>query len=140
MRKDLNKFRQKWRSKFSHRNSKPANVNGMSTDEDIANCFSNSFAAAYFDSYVDSSRVSNFLCKLNSVISLDSANGIFDGTTMFDVTPIVHGLNCLKASKSSGIDDLCKENILYAHPSVIIHLKLLFNMICAHGFVPDAFG
>ena len=27
---------------------------------------------------------------------------------------------------------------MYAHPSIIIHLKL-FN-ICTHGFVPDAFG
>ena len=26
---------------------------------------------------------------------------------------------------------------MYAHPCVTIHLKLLFNMICGHGFVPD---
>jgi len=30
--------------------------------------------------------------------------------------------------------------MIYAHPSIIIHLKLLFNMICVHGFVPDNFG
>ena len=29
---------------------------------------------------------------------------------------------------------------MYAHPCVTIHLKLLFNMICGHGFVPDNFG
>ena len=28
----------------------------------------------------------------------------------------------------------------YAHPCVTIHFKLLFNMICEHGFVPDNFG
>jgi hypothetical protein len=32
------------------------------------------------------------------------------------------------------------EHLLHAHPSLIIHLKLLFNLIVAHGFVSDAFG
>jgi len=59
---------------------------------------------------------------------------------LFDVSDIEYGPKSLKSGKSSGIDDLCAENILYAHPSIIIHLKLLFNMICTHGFVPDAFG
>ena len=49
-------------------------------------------------------------------------------------------MNCLKFGKSSGIDDLSKKNIVYAHPSIIIHLKLLFNLITIYGFVPDAFG
>ena len=34
-----------------------------------------------------------------------------------------------------GLDGLTKENVNYSHPSVIVHLKLLFNMICEHGFV-----
>jgi hypothetical protein len=42
--------------------------------------------------------------------------------------------------KASGPDDLAGEHLLYAHPTLIIHLKLLFSLIVAHGFVPDAFG
>ena len=30
----------------------------------------------------------------------------------------------------------CKFSPIFYH----IHLKLLFNMICVHGFVPDNFG
>ena len=47
---------------------------------------------------------------------------------------------CLKSAKASGLDDLCMENILYAQHAVIVHLKILFNLICKHGFIPDAFG
>ena len=36
-------------------------------------------------------------------------------------------LNCIKNGKASGPDGLTKENMIYAHPSIIIHLKLLFN-------------
>ena len=42
--------------------------------------------------------------------------------------------------KPGVLDGLTKENILYSHPAVLVHLKLLFNMICTHGFVPDNFG
>ena len=51
-----------------------------------------------------------------------------------------NSLHSLKLGKSGGIDGLTKENILYSHPAVLVHLKLLFNMICTHGFVPDNFG
>jgi len=49
-------------------------------------------------------------------------------------------LHCLKSGKAAGLDDLCKENVLLAHPSITVHLKFLFNIVCTHGFVPDAFG
>ena len=39
LKKDINRFWQKWNAKFSVRNMKPSNVNGMTSDEDIATCF-----------------------------------------------------------------------------------------------------
>jgi hypothetical protein len=30
--------------------------------------------------------------------------------------------------------------LLYAHPSLIVHLKLLFSVILSHGLAPDSFG
>lgn len=32
------------------------------------------------------------------------------------------------------------EHLVHAHPSLITHLKLLFNLLITHGFAPDAFG
>jgi len=51
--------------------------------------------------------------------------------------------SCVKAlhtGKACGPDDLSAEHLLYAHPSLIVHLKLLFSSIFTHGFVPDSFG
>jgi len=66
--------------------------------------------------------------------------GVYDGSTLFTVIDIEGSLQGLKIGESSGIDDLCKENIICAHPPVIVYLKILFNTLCTHGFVPDAFG
>ena len=60
--------------------------------------------------------------------------------TLFDVSDVENGLNHLKAGKACDFDGISKECIMYSHPIVIIHLKLLFSIICAHGFVPDGFG
>jgi len=39
-----------------------------------------------------------------------------------------------------GPDDLCAEHLLYAHPILIMHLKVLFKLILCHRFVPNSFG
>ena len=68
------------------------------------------------------------------------SEGVYDGSTSFTVTDIEDSMQCLKFGTASGIYDLCKENIINAHPTVIVHLKIRFNIICIQGFVPDAFG
>ena len=40
LRKDMNRFWQKWSAKFNTTKGKPSNINGLSKDEDIASCFS----------------------------------------------------------------------------------------------------
>ena len=37
-------------------------------------------------------------------------------------------------------EDLAAGDLLKAHPSLVIHLKLLFCVICKHGYVSDKFG
>jgi len=59
---------------------------------------------------------------------------------IFNVADIEKGVNALKNNNASGVDGLSNENITNCHPAIIVHLKLLFNMINLHGFVPDAFG
>ena len=46
----------------------------------------------------------------------------------------------LHLGKACGPDSLSAEHLLYAHPSLVVHLKLLFGLIFLHGFVPDDFG
>ena len=135
LRKDMNRFWQKWSAKFNTTKGKPSNINGLSKDEDIASCFSDCFASVYFDSYTDSSRLITCLDNLHTQILSDTTEGIYSGLNLFTVSDIEDSLHCLKSGKAAGLDDLCKENVLFAHPSIIAHLKFLFNIICTHGFV-----
>ena len=48
------------------------------------------------------------------------------------------GIGVHSAGKVCYLRLLCLN--LYAHPSVIFHLKLLFTMMILHGFVLDGFG
>lgn len=140
MQKDMNQFWQKWNSKFSNKHSSPSVINGVSGDRVIADIFCDNFSGVYFDSYKDDSLLVDFMEKLHCKLSKEYESNCFLGSTLFDVVDIEASLNCLKNGKASGPDGLTKENMIYAHPSIIIHLKLLFNMICVHGFVPDNFG
>ena len=47
----------------------------------------------------------------------------------------------LKRGKAAGADSIVSEHtcIIYSHPALIVHLKLLFRMMLLHGYVPDIF-
>ena len=49
-------------------------------------------------------------------------------------------IKSLKLNKAAGLDGISGEYIVHSHPSVVIHLKLLFSMILCHCYVPDGFG
>ena len=54
-------------------------------------------------------------------------------------------LRTLKLGKACGPDDLSTENVIctctsIAHPSLIVHLQILFELIMSHGYVPNSFG
>ena len=46
----------------------------------------------------------------------------------------------LKLGKAAGLDNIVAEHIVHSHPSLVIHIKLLFSMMLNHYYVPDAFG
>ena len=49
-------------------------------------------------------------------------------------------LSNMRKGKACGPDNLCAEHLLYAHPSLLTHLKQLYALILQHGFVPNSFG
>ena len=59
---------------------------------------------------------------------------------VFTVVDIENALLKIKKGKMPGIDRLSAEHLLFAHPSLIVSLKMLFNVMYANGFVPDDFG
>ena len=46
----------------------------------------------------------------------------------------------LALGKACGPDELSVEHILYAHPSIVLALCVLFCMIFVHRYIPAAFG
>jgi len=46
---------------------------------------------------------------------------------------LYRGLKC-------GPDNISTEHLLRPHPSLVMHLKLLFHVMIVHGFVLDGFG
>jgi len=93
----------------------------------------------YFDSYENNVDVA-CLERLQSLAMIEKGSTEHQCRKLIDVCAIEYGLKCLKAGKASGLENLCKENILYAHPIIITYLTNLFNMILMRGFVPDNFG
>ena len=74
----------------------------------------------------------------SNLLSEFSSN--IDTRSVFDVCEMEKILNKLKIGKTCGLDNITKEFVMYSHPAIVLHLKLLFNIMVHHGFVPDSFG
>jgi len=136
LRKDLDKFWKKWSSKFSKRPAVASNIDGFSVDQEIANHLCNSFVDVCFDSYADT----HFNAVVEQHIHNTSDGATNANSNFFSVSDVEFAVKQLKSGKAPGFDGITVENILYSHPAIIVHLKLLFNMIWCHGYVPNDFG
>jgi len=58
--------------------------------------------------------------------------------TVVDVDRVIK--NCLKFGKAAGSDNLSAEQIIYAHPNIVMHLCNFFNLIVKHGYVLAQLG
>ena len=59
---------------------------------------------------------------------------------IIDISVIERCIKLLKLNKDADYDGIVSEHIIYSHPCIVVHLKLLFNMMLSHGYVPDAFS
>jgi len=46
----------------------------------------------------------------------------------------------LNKGKAPGLDDRTPEHIIFAHPILVVLLRLLFRILLKHSIVPDSFG
>jgi len=88
-----------------------------------------SFSDAQSDSYINADQVEDCMQSLKYLISVEQHDTFNKYDSLFDVEDTEKGLSSLKFNKDGGIDSLTKESISYCHPAVLVHLKLLFNMI-----------
>ena len=48
---------------------------------------------------------------------------------LFSVSDIEQAIDSLKVGEASGLDGLSKEHITFSHPAIVIHLKILYNIM-----------
>ena len=124
-----------WHRKFKKKISTSISFSGCSSDNDIADKFADhlGLCKTFYESYRDSDAVENFhhsqLAHQNNVLKPDITVELIDRS--------IHKLHKGKASEP---DELSAEHLLNAHPSLVVHLKLLFSMTFCHEYVPASFG
>jgi hypothetical protein len=127
-------FWKTWHSKFTDRINSNITFPKCSTDNEVANLFAQHFSNCFCDSYSDINSYNDFH---NECLR---ANCDYSFCSNISVELIDNCIRKLHLHKASGPDDLTAENLIHAHPSLIVHLKLLFTLIIMHGYVPNAFG
>jgi hypothetical protein len=131
--KKPNEFWKSWQAKFRKNINSSIVIPGCHSNKDIANAFSCQFRQTFHESNTNVDAVNSFIQEL---ASSDNSCPMPNIT----VEIIDRCMKDLHLGKACGPDDLSVEHLLYAHPSLITHLKLLFSAILFHGVVPDNFG
>jgi len=111
-------------------------INGLTQAESIAKTFKQSLSDSCFDSYCDKSSFDELCIRLHSESEMSDSST----NNVFSVSDIEKALSCLKSGKAARVDNIVKEHLIHSHPALIVHLKLMFNIMSVHGFVPDGFG
>ena len=135
--KDTKNFWQCWNSKLHKKPSCALNVAGQSEPKGIANEFRKFYANTYVNSRHDFAAFNEFQDLLNSP-TMTNDEALSDNYVNTEC--IERCIRQLKLGKAAGLDNIVAEHIVYSHPSLVIHVKLLFTMMLNHYYVPDAFG
>ena len=138
LKKNPTEFWKSWHSKFGKSVCANVVLSGCCNNQDSAEKLANHFRNIYYDSKSDDLAVDSYYNErsLHPLASKESL--ILSYQT--DVELVDQCIRHQHLGKASGPDGLSAEHLVYAHPNLVIHLKHLFSLIFAHGFVPDNFG
>jgi len=103
-------------------------IDGNTAADKIADSFGQYYANIYVNSAEDKRKIEEF--NKHRLYYAGDTNNI-----SVTVENIEQAVNKLSTKKAAGIDGITSEHILYSHPCLIVHLKLLFHMMLLHGYV-----
>ena len=136
--KKIPDFWKVWNVKFKRNVSRQIHFVGCCDDADIANAFANKFSTVYSTNDSGSSDCCDRVYQASP--GDETSKVTHDKLPQYTVELIESVVNRMKLGKACGPDELSAENLRFAHPALFIHLKLLFYVMFAHGYVPDKFG
>ena len=131
------KFWKCWKGYFKGNKNTLNNVtiDGFKKEIDVANVLANNLKNACTPN--SDRKHQNFK---DLYFDNKTANRDLNDKCYVDVETLDGAINHISANKAPGFDGLSIEHIKYAHPSVIIILRTLFNIMIHTGIVPDEFG
>jgi exonuclease III len=135
--KDSNRFWKSWNARYNKKTNYSGAVDGCSDSKDIANRFKTFYSNIYINSAADIDAVHEFSSIKSQINNSTNINNL---DVFADVVSIERCISMLKLNKAAGYDSLVAEHIVHSHPSIVLHLKLLFSMMLIHAYVPNAFG
>jgi exonuclease III len=131
--RDTASFWKIWNSKFNNKHDNVVPIEGLLNATDIANTFSDHFSKTFVKSS-DDTKIMNEFNDIGAEIQSEFFN------EYIDIKDIEHCISKLKLNKAAGHDGLVSEHIMYSHPALVTHLKLLFYILMKFSCVPDNFG
>ena len=133
VRKDFSSFWKTWKKKVSTKRPNVSVIDSVSDDREIVKKF-----ATYFQKCqnVKEDEPSSVMSVFADII--DKTDTVSDW--FFNIEDVEKAVGSLKFGKASGADGITTEHLRYAHPSIVFHLKSLFNLILLHSYVPNDFG
>ena len=138
--KNLYGFWKTWDTKFSNRIKIPVFVDGTSDVSLIADKFASAFKnACTYNSVPNNEKLRDEF--LNYKVSyFENYKNVDVVDYSVSVELVDKCIKNMKLKKAAGLDNIESEHLLYAHPLLVLLLKLLFNSILHFGYVPDNFG
>ena len=133
--KDKKSFWKCWNAKSKNNTGNSASINGQNDPVLIANAFKTHFAQSYINSADDIQARTEFADLLSS-----KAPELCDASPEISIELVEQCIKELSCNKAAGHDGLVAEHVIHSHPSIVVHLKLLFSMILLHTYVPNEFG
>ncbi|MFZ2538984.1 MAG: reverse transcriptase family protein [Oscillospiraceae bacterium] len=137
MSKDINSFWKTWNLKFKNKSKQCWPINGKTDEREIVQEFEK-----YFENVCQPNSNERFVqLKLEFLERFTNYVGDhFDANKFFSVELVSLLIAELKTGKAPGPDGLTVEHLLHCHPSTILVITYLCNLILLSGHVPPQFG
>ena len=135
--KNSNEFWKVWNSKLGTRKVLPTCVDGKRTECEIAQEFAKYFSSACSNNSLQRNQE---LMRQFNARKADYVGCVRSDEFLLSIERVDKAISKLKLGKSSGLDNITAEHIVYAHPIIVQIFQLLFNLLIKYEYVPNDFG
>jgi hypothetical protein len=129
-----NRSRDLWKEvkKIKGRNNfAPANIDGVTSDYDISNTFSEKYRNLYNSVPYDQGKMNDIQHEINNRLNSSHEYNV-------SVDDVVSAIKRLKLGKSDGEEGLNSDHIINGPHLLYVFLTIIFNCMLIHGVSPDS--